>query len=242
MPAGGHENCPRPRPTDLPTWGLVALAVRSLPGLVHRGDTFPGEGLSEPDRVARGLADVGMVQELVDGRGREGLRHELIKTGAVQVRDRDRPFLVGGVDEPVEPFGGVRTHFEQANIVDHDQVGAEDAGDDPADGVVGPVGAYQRAEILETEPGDPHPSVDDFLAEGLEEERLPGPRGSADGDVKPWVCLEGRLGPFHRCNGRGGAVQEFVLNFDWWWVAGLAVRPAMVEPADVLSRRDLSDR
>jgi hypothetical protein len=50
--------------------------------------------------------------------------------------------------------------------------------------------------------------------------------------------LEGRLDPFHRCDGRGGAVQEFVLNLDWWSVADLAVEPAVVEPVDVLSRRD----
>ena len=59
----------------------------------------------------------------------------------------------------------------------------------------------------------------------------------------PHVCLapsllEARLDPFHRCDGRGGAVQEFVLNLDWWSVADLAVEPAVVEPVDVFSRRE----
>ena len=50
---------------------------------------------------------------------------------------------------------------------------------------------------------------------------------------------EVRLDPFHRCDGRGGAVQEFVLNLDWWPVADLTVEPAMVEPVDIFGRRDL---
>ena len=51
--------------------------------------------------------------------------------------------------------------------------------------------------------------------------------------------VEARLDPFHRCDGRGGAVQELVLNLDRWSVANLAVEPAVVEPADVFSLRDL---
>ena len=66
---GGQQKCPlvatktaHPRPTDLPTWGLVALAVQGLLGLPHRGDSFPGEGLGESDGVAGGLADVRVMQ------------------------------------------------------------------------------------------------------------------------------------------------------------------------------------
>ena len=51
--------------------------------------------------------------------------------------------------------------------------------------------------------------------------------------------VEVRLDPFHRCDGRGGAVQEFVFNLDWWPVADLTVEPAMVEPVDIFGRRDL---
>ena len=65
---GGQQKCPlvamktaQSWPTDLPTRGLVALVMPRRRRLVHRGDPFPGEGLGEPDRVARGLADVCVV-------------------------------------------------------------------------------------------------------------------------------------------------------------------------------------
>jgi len=144
--------------------------------LTHLGDALSGEGLGEADRVARGLADVGVVQEPVNGRRREGLGHEFVKAGGVQVgRDRDGPFLVCGIDESIEALGGVGSDFEQADVVDHDQVRAQDPGDDSADGVVGAVCPDESAEVLEAEPRDPHAGLDDLLAEGLEEERLPGP-------------------------------------------------------------------
>jgi hypothetical protein len=47
-------------------WPCVVVLV-----LTHRGDALPGEGLGEADRVARGLADVCVVQKPVNGRGRE---------------------------------------------------------------------------------------------------------------------------------------------------------------------------
>ena len=60
---------------------------RDLPGSDHRRPggsgqwrhPLSGEGLGEPDGVAGGLADVGVVQESVDGRGGEGLGHELVE-------------------------------------------------------------------------------------------------------------------------------------------------------------------
>ena len=51
--------------------------------------------------------------------------------------------------------------------------------------------------------------------------------------------VEVRLDPFHRCDGRGCAVQEFVFNLDWWAVANLTVEPAMVESLDIFGRRNL---
>lgn len=89
---GGQQNCPpvatetaRSWPTDLPTRVRVALAMRRCSGLAHRGDSLPGEGLGKPDRVARGLAEVGVVQQPVDGGGGEGFGHELVEPGRVQV-------------------------------------------------------------------------------------------------------------------------------------------------------------
>jgi hypothetical protein len=48
----------------------------------------------------------------------------------VQIRgDRDAAFLVGGVDQALKPLGCVGADREQADIVDHDEVGAQDPGD-----------------------------------------------------------------------------------------------------------------
>ena len=83
------------------------------------------EGLCLADALAAGLADVGVVQQPVDGRGGQSLGHQLVESGWVQVgRDRHGSFLIRGVDEPVEAFGGVLGHWEQPDVVDHDEVGA----------------------------------------------------------------------------------------------------------------------
>ena len=47
---------------------------------------MPGQGLGQADAVTGGLTDVGVVQEPVDGRGSEGLGHQLVKGCRVQVR------------------------------------------------------------------------------------------------------------------------------------------------------------
>ena len=81
-------------------------------------DAFPGEGLGQSDAVAGGLADVRVVEQPVDRGRRKGLGHEFVERRWVQVRaDRDRPFLVGRVDEPVETFGGVLRHRERRTDV-----------------------------------------------------------------------------------------------------------------------------
>ena len=59
---------------------------------------------------------------------------------------------------------GVGCHLKQPDIINHDRIGAQDPGDYPADGVGGAVRAYQSAEVLEPEPGDPHPRLDDGTA------------------------------------------------------------------------------
>jgi hypothetical protein len=49
------------------------------------------------------LAEVGVVEEPVHGRGGDGFGHELIEAGGVDIRaDRQGPLLVGGLDNPVE--------------------------------------------------------------------------------------------------------------------------------------------
>ena len=64
-------------------------------------------------------------------------------------RQGDGAFLVGGVDDAVERFGGVGADREQADVVDADQVGAHELADRPAGGVVGAVAVHERAERFE---------------------------------------------------------------------------------------------
>ena len=114
---------------------------------------------------------------------------------------RDGAFLVGGVDEAVEALGGVLGDGQQPDVVDHDQVGSQDPGDGFADGVVGAVAAEQDAEVLQGEPGDVQAGLDGLLAEGFEQERLPGPgrarrpRGSPAGAPIPGSAAPAGSGP-----------------------------------------------
>jgi hypothetical protein len=55
--------------------------------------------------------------------------------------DRDRAFLVGGVDDAEERFGGVWGDREQPDIVDQDEIGADQLADRFGDRVVGAVAA-----------------------------------------------------------------------------------------------------
>ena len=64
-------------------------------GLVHGAGSFPVLGLHEPDGLAAGLAEVGVVEEPVHGRGGDGFGHELVESGGVDIRaDRQGPLLV----------------------------------------------------------------------------------------------------------------------------------------------------
>ncbi len=93
------------------------MATGRVVGLGQGFDPLSGEGLGEPDAVAVGLAEVGVVQEPVDGGGGggQGLGHELVESGGMQVRrDRDAAAFVGGVDEAVESFGGYITFEAEA--------------------------------------------------------------------------------------------------------------------------------
>jgi len=145
-------------------------------GSAQGGHPLSGECLGESDGFPACLADVGVVEEPVHGRGGECLGHELIEPGRVQVRgDSDGAFLVGGVHEPVQSLGGVVGDREEANVIHDHDIGAQDAGDGLGDGVIGAVPAQQVSEVLQGEPRDPQALYDGVLAEGFQEERLPGP-------------------------------------------------------------------
>jgi hypothetical protein len=75
VPGGGHELCP-----------LVAIGSAQgwppdVPGcLAQRDHSLSCDGLGEADAVAAGLADVGVVQEPVDGGRGQGSRHQLVES------------------------------------------------------------------------------------------------------------------------------------------------------------------
>ena len=87
---------------------------------------------------------------------------------------RDRAFLVSGIDEPVEALGGIGAHRKQPDVIDLDQIGAQDAADGLGDGVISAVATYQRTELFEAKPRHVHPGFDGLLAEGFEQKRLAG--------------------------------------------------------------------
>ena len=89
--------------------------------------------------------------------------------GVKVARQGDGAFLVGGVDDAVERLGGLGGDWEQADVVDHDDVGAHDPLDRFGGGVGGAVAADERAEVLETEPGDFVAGIDGGLAERFKE-------------------------------------------------------------------------
>ena len=102
FPTGGHHFSP-----------LVAIrSPQQGAGVGGSGQgphPFAGGRLREPVAVLPvGDQDVRVVQEPLDGRGREALGHQLVKAGRVDVRrDRDRSFLVGGIDHAEQRLGRV---------------------------------------------------------------------------------------------------------------------------------------
>ena len=78
------------------------------------------------------------------------------------------------------------------------EVGSQDAGDGPGDGVVGAVAAHEHAEVFEAEPGDSAAGLDGGLAEGFEEHRFAGAGRSAHHQVL------GSADPFQGAQGVSG--------------------------------------
>ena len=84
------------------------------------GHSFPGECLGESDAVPAGLADVGVVQQPVDGGGCQSLGHQLVEGSWVQVGgDPDGALLVCGVYQAVEAFGGVGCDGQKPDVIDN---------------------------------------------------------------------------------------------------------------------------
>ena len=125
-----------------------------------------------------------MVQEPVNGGGGQCFGHDLVEAGGVQVaRDGNRSAFVGSVDEAIESFGGVFRDREQTDVVDDDQVGADDPRQGSGDGVVGTVPADQGTEVFDGEPRHRQPSFDCGLPECLGEVRLASSRRPTDAET-----------------------------------------------------------
>ena len=128
--------------------------------------------------------DVRVVQEPVDGGGGERLGHQLVKAGRVQVAgDRQRAPLVGGVDDAEERFGGLEGNREHADVIDHDQIGADQPADGFGDGVVGAVAANERGQGFQGVPGDGLALIDREMPERFDQVRLAGAAGPAQTQV-----------------------------------------------------------
>src|SRR6478735_10192732 len=97
----------------------LLLAITGSGWSAQGAHPLSGEGLGQAHALAAGLTDVRVVEQPVDGGGGQGFRHQLVERGGVQVGgDGDGAFLVGGVDEPVQAFGGVLGDWQQADVVD----------------------------------------------------------------------------------------------------------------------------
>lgn len=139
------------------------------------------------------------MEETVDGRRGQRLGHDLVESGRMKVaRNRDRASFVCGINQAVEALGGVLGDGQQTDVVDDDQVRADDLGEGPGDGVVRAVAADQGSQVLDGEPGDGQAGFDRGLSEGLGEVAFPRPRGSTDAKIlaaaDPLQTLEGVLG------------------------------------------------
>jgi len=79
-----------------------------LGGSGERDDAVAAGGLGEAVAVASGDDDVSVVEEPVDGRGSEGLGHDLVEPRRVKVaRNRQALPLICGVDQALEAFSCV---------------------------------------------------------------------------------------------------------------------------------------
>lgn len=93
-----REGCQRP--FVIPGGGQMSLALmtdstspmaaRYLPTALRtrapqRRHALPSGGFGEPERITLRDHDMGMMKEAVDGRGGQGLRHDLVESGRVEV-------------------------------------------------------------------------------------------------------------------------------------------------------------
>ena len=111
-----------------------------------------------------------MVQQPVDRCRGEGLRHDGVESGGVDVAGhRDGTALVGGVGDPVERLGGVLPGGQHADVVHNDEVAAADPGDGAGDRAVGLGFSDRGGEGLEGVPGHAQVFFDRGVGEGFDQ-------------------------------------------------------------------------
>jgi hypothetical protein len=114
--------------------------------------------------------DDGVVEEPVeeaDGGGVFGEEPAPFFEGPVG-SDAEGASFVGGGDEAEEELGGVVVEGREADLVDEDEVGAQDGLDDSADGVVGEAAVEGLDEFGGGEVADAVAGVDCGVAESDE--------------------------------------------------------------------------
>jgi hypothetical protein len=99
--------------------------------------------------------------------------------------DAEGASFVGAGDEPEEQLGAGVVEGGEADLVDEDEVGAQDLFDDAADAVVGDAAVGGLNELGGGEGAGPVPGVDGRVAEGDEEVALAGPGRADEAEVLP---------------------------------------------------------
>ena len=136
-----------------------------------------GRRLGQSDAIPRREAHVRVMQEPVDGSGGECFGHELVETGRMHIRaDGHRTFLIRRIHQTKESLGGIRTDGQEPDIVNDDQLGAQDGLHRFGHRIVGTVAAHQHSQLLQPEPRHFEAGFNGELTEAFQKERLAGAR------------------------------------------------------------------
>ena len=65
-------------------------------------------------------------------------------------QDRDGLLLVTRIDEAIEVLGRLCANFEEADIINHDRICGENAGENAGHGIVGTMRAHQRTKVFQS--------------------------------------------------------------------------------------------
>lgn len=93
--------------------------------------------------------------------------------------DRQGPFHVGDLDNPVEALGRAGGNRQKPIAVDANKIHAGGPGNGFVDAVIGKVPALESPEVFHAQPGHGHALIDGLLAECLQKEGFAGAGKSA---------------------------------------------------------------